>query len=233
MADEPFRGLTLDLDDTLWPVQAIIVRAERILQDWLRQHAPRCAQQFDVDALRALRNQLLRQRPEWRHDLSRLRLESLREVLSLAGEDPGLAEPAFDVFLAERQNVEFFADVLPALARLSARYPIWALTNGNADIGRVGLSRYFAGAVSARDAGVMKPEPRIFQVACEAMGLATGEVLHIGDDWAMDVAGARGAGLHAAWVDRLGPGQSQAQDLPDAAVMRVSDLLALCDRLGC
>ncbi len=227
MADEPFRGLTLDLDDTLWPVQVTIARAESVLQDWLEQHAPRCAQRYDVAALRALRSQLLLLHPEWRHDLSRLRLESLREVLSQVGESPGLAEAAFEVFLTARQNVELFADVRPALARLSARYPIWALTNGNADIGRIGLSDYFTGSVSARDAGVMKPEPRIFHAACDAMGLAPAEVLHIGDDWTMDVEGARGAGLHAAWVDR------QGQELPDAAVMRVSDLLILCDRLGC
>ncbi len=227
MADEWFRGLTLDLDDTLWPVQATIERAEGILHDWLRQHAPRCAQQFDVAALRALRSELLSRQPQWRHDLSRLRLESLREVLTLAGEDPGLAQAAFGVFLAERQKVEFYADALPALARLAARYPICALTNGNADIRRIGLSGYFVGAVSAIDAGVMKPEPGIFHMACGAMKLAPGEVLHIGDDWSMDVEGARGAGLQAAWVDR------QGRDLPDAAVMRVSDLLALCDRLGC
>jgi 2-haloalkanoic acid dehalogenase type II len=227
MADYAFQGLTLDLDDTLWPVQATIVRAERVLHDWLIRHAPLCAGQFDIDASRAMRTRLLQDRPEWRHDLSQLRLESLRMMLAESGEDPALAESAFEVFLAERQNVDLFDDARPALARLAARYPIWALTNGNADVARVGLGEYFAGAVSARDAGAMKPEPRIFELACESMRLQPHDVLHIGDDWAMDVVGARSAGLHAAWVDR------HERSLPDASVVRVSNLLALCDMLGC
>lgn len=237
MAQPPYRGLTLDLDDTLWPVQITIQRAERALLDWLARHAPRTTVLHDAEAAVSLRRQLLRQHPEWRHDLSRLRLELLRAALTASGDDPALAEPAFEVFLAERQNVELFDDALPALARLAARYPVWALTNGNADVARVGLAGYFAGAVSARDAGVMKPEPRIFELACESMRLAPEQVLHVGDDWAMDVQGARGAGLHAAWVNRRGlerPDSSlDASPEADAGVLHVSDLLALCDQLGC
>jgi HAD superfamily hydrolase (TIGR01509 family) len=227
MADHPFQGLTLDLDDTLWPVQLTIVRAERVLQDWLAQHAPLCARQFDVDASRALRTRLLREHPEWRHDLSLLRLESLRMMLRESGEDPAQAEAAFEVFLAERQKVDLFDDTRPALARLASRFPIWALTNGNADVARVGLAEYFSGAVSARDAGAMKPDPRIFALACGSMRLQPHDVLHIGDDWGMDVVGARDAGLHAAWVDR------HQRPMPDARAIQVSSLLDLCKLLGC
>jgi putative hydrolase of the HAD superfamily len=233
MASSPYLGLTLDLDDTLWPVQVTIRRAEQALLDWLGRYAPRTTVLRDAEAALGLRRQLLRQHPEWRHDLSRLRLELLRAALSASGDDPALAEPAFEVFLAERQNVELFDDALPALARLASRYPVWALTNGNADVGRIGLAGYFAGAVSARDAGVMKPEPRIFELACESMGLEPDQVLHVGDDWAMDVRGARGAGLHAAWVNRQGLDRPDPSPEVDAGVLQVGDLLALCDQLGC
>ncbi len=235
-----FRGLTLDLDDTLWPVQATIRRAEQALLAWLAVQAPRTTVLHDAAAAKALREQLLAQHPEWRHDLSRLRLELLRAALTASGEDPALAEPAFEVFLAERQNVTLFDDALPALARLSARYPVCALTNGNADIARIGIGRYFAGTVSARDAGVMKPDPAIFLLACNSLRLPPAEVLHVGDDWAMDVQGARQAGLRAAWVNRLGAEPPARCDedrepaaAPDAAVLHVNDLLALCERLGC
>ena len=36
----PIRVLTLDLDDTLWPVGPTLVRAEQMLHDWLRAQAP-------------------------------------------------------------------------------------------------------------------------------------------------------------------------------------------------
>jgi hypothetical protein len=37
------RAITLDLDDTLWPVGPTLVVAERVLADCLREHAPRTA----------------------------------------------------------------------------------------------------------------------------------------------------------------------------------------------
>ena len=61
------QALTLDLDDTLWPIWPTIARAEQALQDWLRQHAPRTA--LDHAALDAAtkatrRAQLVRERPD-------------------------------------------------------------------------------------------------------------------------------------------------------------------------
>ena len=43
-------------------------------------------------------------------------------LLTRAGEDPSLAEPAFEVFFAERQRVELYEDALPALERLASRF---------------------------------------------------------------------------------------------------------------
>src|SRR6218665_1634283 len=101
----PPLALSFDLDDTLWPIWPTIARAEGLLHAWLATHAPRTAQRFDAAGLRALRNDIARRHPEWGHDLSRMRRESLREGLSLAGDDPALAEPAFEVFFEARQQV--------------------------------------------------------------------------------------------------------------------------------
>ena len=40
------RAITLDLDDTIWPIAPVIVRAENALGAWLREHAPRTAELF-------------------------------------------------------------------------------------------------------------------------------------------------------------------------------------------
>ena len=116
----PPLALTLDLDDTLWPVWPAIARAEERLHAWLRTHARATAARFDTAALRALRDELAVRHPDWSHDLTRIRLESLRRALCLAGDDPSLAEPAFAVFFQARQEVELFDDVPPALERLAA-----------------------------------------------------------------------------------------------------------------
>ncbi|HEY1393753.1 MAG TPA: HAD family hydrolase, partial [Methylibium sp.] len=147
---QTIRALTLDLDDTLWPIWPAIERAEAVLHAWLAAHAPATAGRYGIAALRELCDAVGRSRGDWAHDLSALRRESLRLALADAGDDPALAEPAFECFFAERQKVDLFDDVLPALERLASRYPLLALSNGNADIARIGLARYFRGSLSAR-----------------------------------------------------------------------------------
>lgn len=241
-APPELRAITLDLDDTLWPIAPVIRRAESVLHDWLLQHAPATATRFPVEAMRALRSEFGRRHPERAHDLTWLRLEATRHALRESGDDPALAQPAFDLFFAERQKVEFYADAAAALARLAARYPILALTNGNADLHETGLSRWLVGAVGARECGVAKPDARIFQAACERLGVQPAQVLHVGDDWRLDIVGARAAGMHTAWVRReAGEGPApHGHLLTDTALpvhatlhhWQVPDLLALADALG-
>ena len=151
------RAITLDLDDTLWPIWPTIARAEGVLQRWLDAHAPATAALGrDKDTLRAVRNQMQTLRPDLAHDMSGLRRESIRLLLQRAGDDPALAEPAFEVFFAERQRVDLFEDALPALEFLASRFPLVALSNGNADIHRVGLGAHFRASISAREFGVAK-----------------------------------------------------------------------------
>lgn len=206
------RALTLDLDDTLWPVWPAIQRAEALLHAWLAERAPATAARHDIAALRALRDQVAREHPARSHDLSWLRLASIEQALRDAGDDPALAAAAFEVFLEGRHRVELYPDVAQALATLARHFPLLALTNGNADLQRIGLAGHFVGALSARELGVGKPDPRIFLAACERLGCAPHQVLHVGDDWLLDVEGGHAAGLHTVWLRR--PGHP---DKPDGA----------------
>ena len=197
------KAITLDLDDTLWPIWPTIERAEKTLAAWLGQQAPGAAAVFaDPHARHAVREHVVRTQPDIGHDLSALRRESIRLALHRANEDTRLAEPAFEVFFAERMRVDLFDDAKPALAFLAARFPLVALSNGNADVGRVGLAEFFVASLSAREFGVGKPDPRIFHAAAAAAGVAANAVLHVGDDAALDVLGAWGAGMQTAWVNR-------------------------------
>ena len=221
-----WRALTLDLDDTLWPVWPAIIRAEQVLHEWLQVHAPGTAAAFDTAALRHLREAVAREHPERGHDLSWLRQTSIARALAHAGDDPALAEPAFDLFFDHRQRVELYPEVPEALAALSARYPLLALTNGNADLGRIGLAGHFVGVISAREFGRGKPHAEFFHAGCAQLGLAPDQVLHVGDDWALDIEGAHAAGLASVWLHRPGqapkPAQTTAQpwrELPDLAAL--------------
>ncbi|WP_225784571.1 HAD family hydrolase [Xenophilus sp. Marseille-Q4582] len=197
------QGITLDLDDTLWPIWPTIERAERVLHRWLQVHAPRTATLVtDPAVLRELREATARERSDLAHDLAALRRESIRGALRRAGEDTALAEPAFEVFYAERQRVQLYDDALPALRWLSERYPLVAVSNGNADLERTGVARWFRTGFSAKAFGSGKPHAPIFRAAAASIGLLPRDVLHVGDDAALDVAGALNAGMQAAWLVR-------------------------------
>lgn len=224
------RAIALDLDDTLWPVWPTIDRAERALLAFLQRHAPQAAELSRQSGLaREVRHALLAANPHYAHDLTTLRREMIRTVLLRAGDDPELAEPAFDVFYEERQRVDFFPDALPALEFLSCRFPVVAVSNGNADVHRVGIGAHFHAAVSARSVGVGKPDARIFHAAAQAAGVAPHEVLHVGDDAHLDGLGALGAGMQLAWVNRSGEPWPHAPLRPH---VEVRDLAALCALLG-
>ncbi len=108
------------------------------------------------------------------HDLSALRRESIRAALRRTGEDESLTDAAYELFFAERQRVDLYDDAIAALEFLAPRYPLMALTNGNADLQRIGLGNYFRGSVTARTFGVAKPDPRIFHEAAQRLRGAPG-----------------------------------------------------------
>ncbi len=197
------KAISLDLDDTLWPVLPTIERAEKVLHDWLVDHAPMSAALFSSpQALREIRDHMRANRPELKHDLSAIRRESIRLALYRAGENPLLADEAFEVFYAERQRVTLFDDAGPALEFLAARFPLVCVSNGNADVARAGLGGFFRAAISAREFGVGKPDPRIFHAAAGALDLDVQHLLHVGDDATLDALGALNAGMQAAWMNR-------------------------------
>lgn len=229
MNPDSIRALTLDLDDTLWPIAPTIARAETVLHAWLAREAPATAAAFDILALRAQRDEVSRSRPDIAHDFSAVRRESLRLSLLAAGDDEALADAAFEVFFDARHELELYPEVADAIERLARRYPLFALSNGNAEIARTTLGRWFSGAVSARELGVGKPDPRIFHEACRRLGCEPAQVLHVGDDLELDVLGARAAGLQTFWLRRE-PGAPH----PDAIdVVSVACLKTLAERLGC
>lgn len=227
------QAITLDLDDTLWPVWPTIRKAEAALHDWLLANVPNTAALLDTpESMRAKRDALVAEFPHKAHDLSFMRQEAIRRALLAGGDDPALTGTAYEVFFDARHKVELFDDALPALEYLAARYPIIAISNGNADIQRIGLARYFKGAISAGEFGIAKPDPRIFKAAAAAAGVPLAHVLHVGDDAALDAQGAQQAGMHAAWLNREGIAWPHGDPEPHHRPIRtVASLAELCELL--
>jgi HAD superfamily hydrolase (TIGR01549 family) len=194
--------LSFDLDDTLWPVAPVMAAAEQAMLEWLREHHPGIMQGHGSESMRAIRLSVAQQFPERSHDMTFLRHRALSEMFAAAGQSRAAADEAFEVFFAQRNRVRLYDDVEQSLRRLSARYRLFALSNGNADLQRCGIAHLFNGHITAISAGAAKPDARIFAKLCSEAGVAAGQVLHIGDDPHADVFGATQAGMRAVWINR-------------------------------
>jgi FMN hydrolase / 5-amino-6-(5-phospho-D-ribitylamino)uracil phosphatase len=219
------RVLSLDLDDTLWPVAPVIAAAEDALLAWLASTHPRAAHGHTVDTMRALRAEMARRFPDQIHDLTQLRRRALAAQFGAAGCAESLADEALEVFMAARNRVEFYADVLPSLTRLRTRYRLFALSNGNADLQRCGLGELFDGHVTAAGAGAAKPDARIFAELSRVAGVDASEVLHVGDDPLTDVHGARQAGMQAVWLNRDARAWPDALEPPARTIFSLAEIL--------
>ena len=134
------------------------------------------------------------------------------------------------MFEEARNDVELFPEVRPALTALRERYVLIAVTNGNANLGRIGIRDLFDGVVSAAMAGAAKPARAIFDAAVSAGGADADRTLHVGDHPLYDVHGARDAGLRAIWVNRNGDAWPEEYMAPDAEVQHVGEIEGLLGR---
>lgn len=223
----PYTALTLDLDDTLWPIAPVMEAAEQALDAHLHALDPALAEAWPIPRIRELRDQVWRERTDLAHDYTTQRIVTLRQILLPAGHDEAAVQRAFEVFYAARNAVTLYPDAREALDRLAARFPLVAISNGNACLSRTGLDAYFIGSWSARDHGRAKPSPCIFHAAAERFRLTPEHTLHVGDDLHHDVAGALAAGLGAAWLNRRG--ESMPED--PVPTLTVTTLAELADRL--
>jgi len=202
LIEQGITAITFDLDDTLWPCDTVIAHAEQAYISWFDQHYPVVTQRNDATQLREKRRALLQKYPELANDVTEWRLRGTRLLLEEYGIDQGVAEQAMDVFLQARQAVEFYDDVMDGLQDLSLHFRLGALTNGNADLQRIGAGHLFDTVQYATLQLPAKPAPDMFLKAFEELGVQAQSVLHVGDNAITDVEGARRLGCKTAWINR-------------------------------
>jgi putative hydrolase of the HAD superfamily len=98
---------------------------------------------------------------------------------------------------------------IDALERLRARGLKLAIVSNaegqvESDAQRFGLAPLFDTIIDSHIVGVAKPDPRIFQIALERLGVAPDEVRYAGDIYSIDMLGARAAGIEGALIDQHG-----------------------------
>jgi 2-haloalkanoic acid dehalogenase type II len=223
------RAIAFDLDNTLWDVGPVLERAERILADWLLTRYPRIPERFPPGEILRMRTSLLAERPEQAHDFTFLRRETLSRVAEAAGYERAVGVAAFAVWHAARNTLEPYAEVVSALAKLRARYRLATLSNGNADLQRIGLAHHFEVSLHASALGCAKPDARAYNHLARALTLEPAEILFVGDEPHADVVGPTAVGMQTVWVNR---GRDVWPAGLPAATADIADLDGLVTLLG-
>ena len=217
------RAVLFDLDDTLfdhwhstnqalealqgvfpafrrWSVPEFGARHSHLLEQF---HLEVLAGRLSVDEARIRRFSQLMEDAGWAADRSAAVALSPSEMRAAA------ARMAIDY---RRAYVSAWRLVPGAFALLEALHPlapIGVITNNVVDeqldkIRTCGLEPFLDTVVISEEAGVTKPDPRIFEIALARLGCEADEVVMVGDTWTADIVGARAAGIRAVWFNRFG-----------------------------
>ncbi len=124
-----------------------------------------------------------------------------------------------------------YDDAIPVIEELKKRgYRIGIITNGNArgqrpKIEKSGVFPYLDVLVISGDADVKKPDPRIFKLAADQLGLAVQECAFVGDMMRNDVYGAYRAGMVPIWI--WPHNRDRYSEVKVARIETLTDLLSL------
>ncbi len=220
------RCVVFDLDDTLWPCEPTITKAEEALYQWLQKNYSRITNLYSFEALKQHRADFGVKHPELAHNVTKLRHQSLAELAKESGYNSGMADKGLSLFRKVRNEVNFYDDACSTLDQLKIHFKIGAVTNGNADLYAIGVSEKFDFVVTAEEAGAAKPDNKIFKYAQDKIQLDSHEIVYVGDEPSIDVIGALQSGWRAIWFN---PGQQRwvENQKPDVEISQLNQLLDL------
>lgn len=230
MVRPPLAAVLFDLDDTLHDDTATFRRAaERVVQD--------VAAERDVDAA-ALFEAYVGQAESFWINLApehlgtplvglraRMWLAALRDV---GIDDALLAERCGQSYNRYRKDhLKLWPGALELLVALRGRgLKLGLVTNGFAETHRekltlLNLEEAFDEIFIADEVGMIKPDPRLFRLACERLGALPRASAMVGDRYERDIRGAHAVGLYTVWLNVRGEDVPSGGPEPDAMVASI------------
>jgi putative hydrolase of the HAD superfamily len=138
--------------------------------------------------------------------------ETALEEMGVDGDRKLIGRAIYDHF-GDGARWRTYDDVVPVFQALKARgYRLALVSNWDSRLAKLcfdmGLSRYLDSVLSSASIGIIKPDPKIYQVACERLSVSPERAVHVGDHYYADVLGARSVGIHPVMIDRFGFGHT-------------------------
>ncbi len=225
------RAVTFDLDDTLYDNSGVIDRAEKWFRAYLESNRDLksagiagCYDEF--------KSRTVAVNPEIIHDVTRFRRETLVSMFRYSGNSDLLAaynaDAVMKAFIAVRSTLVVPHQSFSLLRALSRKYLLGAITNGNVDAERIGLSSCFSFVLRANERLKSKPSPVIFTEAARLCDLPSHRILHVGDDICTDLSGSKLAGMKSCLL-RTDINCNNLNLKPDVEICHLAELRILLD----
>jgi putative hydrolase of the HAD superfamily len=216
------KAITFDVGGTLiepWP---------SVGQVYAEVAARHGLKHFSAEQLNTRFKTAWRARPGFAHSRNAWE-ELVNEVFGPASMPPGFFADLYDQF-AEPHAWRVFDDVVPTLeALVSRKIKLAVISNWDERLRpllhKLKLGSYFEALSISLEVGFPKPSPTIFKDAAAKLGLAAGSILHVGDSFEMDVAGAKAAGFQSLRIHR-------SSKVPaNTGIHSLTELIAIFDKL--
>lgn len=217
-----FAGVLFDLDDTLYSRRAAF-------SSWLGVYLDKTLRLTDpAEAARI--HTLIAEMDANGYGSKQAIFERLHTLFPTL---PGTPARSLDTFFAE-----FLTHIIPDAETESlldtlnaAQIPFGVITNGSArqwrKIEALGLDRRTSCIFVSETFGIQKPDPAIFHAGAACLGIPPADILFVGDNPIADIAGARAAGMPAAWLHRDQLWPADLEDKPDFVIGSLGELPAI------
>ena len=204
-----YRHLFFDLDRTLWDFEKSAAETFEELYKKYRLKERGIKSVEDFHRVYTLHNNTLWE--EYRHGrIEKEVLSNLRYFLTL--KDYGIEDEALaanvgkDYLEISPMKVNLFPNALAILDYLAPKYNLHLITNGFSEVQdtklRVsGMGKFFQEVITSEEAGVKKPSPEIFHFALRKARANVDESIMIGDDFEVDIVGAKNVGMDQVLFD--------------------------------
>ncbi|MDX2320658.1 MAG: 5-amino-6-(5-phospho-D-ribitylamino)uracil phosphatase YigB [Moritella sp.] len=230
---QPIKAMSFDLDDTLYDNYPVVRRAEAWMHMHLRSQYPHITH-LDNNGWLQLKRHVIHLQPSLVHDVSAIRIACLTTLFLRHGysdaEANSVAQGIFAQVLAVRSDFVVPEQTFAVLSALASKIPLIAVTNGNVDTDKIGLTPFFTAVIKPGNGLRMKPYPDLFSLAAKTLEVPPQHILHVGDHLNSDVAGAIRNGFMSAWFNDQQQSlmtSSKASHLPDIEITHLDELTSL------
>ncbi|NVJ59166.1 MAG: HAD-IA family hydrolase [Gammaproteobacteria bacterium] len=220
-----------DLDDTLWNNSDVIIKAIDAQYQYFMDHQLNSSRQELEAAYVSISQKLISAQPKRYQDVTQLRNETLKQLCVHFGLDLKHAMGAFSAFYKQRQKVKLYDEVIPLLEKLSQKYTLMVISNGNSNLEDIGIADFFNVHLQAGRDGEAKPSGDMLLKALSFYDLKPHEYLYVGDNFHTDGQAVINAGVKGLVIPS-NPAEHHEQTFNTDNIKVLDNLLSFLKLVG-